>query len=78
MSMGDTTAFYGRNDWAEVDYEVTVTNGAERITLGLRPTDVNTGEFASMTPPEARRYARDILRRVDRVEAAQRKARLKT
>lgn len=63
-----TTTFEARDGYEGRDYEVGATNGAERVSISMRPLDSLRGLGASMTPTEARRLAADLTARADEID----------
>lgn len=62
------TTFEIRDYYWRQDVEVSVTNGTERVSLGLRPVNAPVGVGGSMTPETARQLAAELNARADEVE----------
>lgn len=71
-----SASFHGQNTYERRNYEVAVTNGRLRVSISLRPVDQNTGLGCSMSTEEARRFANEVLRRVEQVERDTRTAKV--
>ena len=69
--MAKSTTFQIYNAYDKYDIEVNVTNGTERVSLGLRIHGQYKGIGGSMTPGVARALAADLVARADAVEANQ-------
>lgn len=70
-----TSAFQATNTYEKRDYEVGVTNG-ERVSIMMRPKGEQAGLACSMSTDEARRFARDVMRRANEADAAVRSAKV--
>lgn len=60
--------FTAHNGYEDREYSVETTNGAERVSLVMRPVDSISGLGASMAPDVARELGADLIARADKID----------